>query len=66
MQLKELLQLTIDKKASDLHLVVGVPPILRVDGELVRIPGEQILSPEAVQTLLKEVMSSEQDRKSVV
>lgn len=29
-----LLEAAIQHKASDLHIVVGVPPTLRVDGEL--------------------------------
>ena len=37
MILNELLQITIEKEASDLHLTVGVPPIIRVSGELVPI-----------------------------
>ena len=66
MQLKDLLQLAVEKRASDLHLVVGVPPIIRVDGELLPVPGERILTPEAVEGLLKTVMTAEQlERLSV-
>ncbi len=34
--LDALLQLVVDKGASDLHLSVGLPPVFRVDGELIR------------------------------
>ncbi|MFA5038859.1 MAG: type IV pilus twitching motility protein PilT [Candidatus Omnitrophota bacterium] len=34
MELKDLLMLTIEKKASDLHLTENSPPILRIDGRL--------------------------------
>lgn len=34
--LKELLHLSIQKKASDLHLTENTPPILRIDGKLIR------------------------------
>ena len=34
MDLKELLKLTIQEKASDLHLTENSPPILRIDGRL--------------------------------
>ncbi|PIQ88436.1 MAG: type IV pili twitching motility protein PilT [Candidatus Omnitrophica bacterium CG11_big_fil_rev_8_21_14_0_20_42_13] len=37
MDLRSLLMLTIEKKASDLHLTVDAPPILRIDGHLVNI-----------------------------
>ena len=33
-QVTELLKLTVDKKASDLHLRVPSPPVLRIDGAL--------------------------------
>ncbi|HEX2800002.1 MAG TPA: hypothetical protein VHQ44_10080, partial [Thermoanaerobaculia bacterium] len=32
-----LLRIVVDKKASDLHLTVGSPPIIRVDGDLQRL-----------------------------
>lgn len=32
--LENLLQLAVDERASDLHFSVGVPPMLRVDGQL--------------------------------
>jgi twitching motility protein PilT len=34
MDIQELIQLAKQNKASDLHLVSGVPPMLRIDGEL--------------------------------
>ena len=34
MDLKDLLMLTIERKASDLHLTENTPPILRIDGRL--------------------------------
>lgn len=59
MTIQELLQLTIDRNASDLHLAAGIPPTLRVDGELLVIPYEKGLSNEDVQALLKTCMSAE-------
>lgn len=38
MELDTLLAQMIARKASDLHLVAGVPPIFRIDGELVPAP----------------------------
>lgn len=60
MDIKSLLQLTVDRNAGDLHIVVGVPPNLRVDGELAPIPNEPILTPEIVAGYLKEILTSEQ------
>lgn len=36
---QQFLELTISKNASDLHLVVGVVPMVRVNGELIEIGG---------------------------
>jgi twitching motility protein PilT len=56
MTIPELLKLVVDKKGSDLHLSVGVPPMIRVDGDLQALPGEP-LSHEQVNLMLHEVMS---------
>ncbi len=41
MNLNDLLKMTIEKKASDLHLKVGVPPIIRIDGRLITLETEK-------------------------
>jgi len=58
--IQQLLETVIKKDASDLHLVVGQPPMYRVDGDLTAIPGEEILSLEAAQTLIFDLLTSEQ------
>lgn len=60
MGIKELLQLTADRKASDLHIIAGIPPTLRIDGILSSIPNEGVLTPEIINTHLKGALSSEQ------
>ena len=40
MELDKLLKLVLEKKASDLHLDVGSPPVLRINGIL--LPQEEI------------------------
>ena len=42
MNAKELLQATIDKGASDLHMSLGRPPTLRMRGSLVELPGDPL------------------------
>lgn len=66
MTTKDLLQLTIDRNASDLHLVVGMPPVLRIDGELEQLATEPMLSPETMEKLLQEVMTPEQFERLMV
>lgn len=60
MNIKELLQLTVDRNASDLHLIAGIPPTIRVDGQLSPIANEAVLTPEIVAALIKEVTTAEQ------
>ncbi len=60
MEIKQLLQLAIDRNASDLHIISGIPPHLRIEGQLAPIPDEQILTPEVVNKFVKEILSSEQ------
>src|SRR3989304_5738196 len=58
--IRSLLQKTIDLNASDLHLTVGAPPILRVRGDLHPVSGMDILGPEQIEQLVFELVSDEQ------
>ena len=66
MDLKILLQNVIDSKASDLHLIAGLPPTLRINGELTPIPSSGVLTPDQIGELLKQILNAEQfERLSV-
>jgi twitching motility protein PilT len=43
-EMEELLTTIFDMKASDLHMSVGSPPMVRHDGEMKSIPGRAVLS----------------------
>ncbi|MDP4144656.1 MAG: type IV pilus twitching motility protein PilT [Bacillota bacterium] len=58
--LNELLRITLDRKASDLHITVGVPPVIRVNGHLTQIE-ETILTPEDTQKYSMEILESNYD-----
>jgi twitching motility protein PilT len=47
-----LFRMMVEKKASDLHLSVGSPPMLRQDGEMRAIPGKAVLTPAEAERLL--------------
>jgi twitching motility protein PilT len=55
-----LLEEVVKKKASDLHLQVGLPPILRIDGALTPVSGAEILTDEAVETLVFAILDEDQ------
>ena len=59
MTIQQLLHYTIENKASDLHLVVGSPPMIRLDGDLIAVAGEEVLNPMATEQLLTGVMNTE-------
>lgn len=61
MILDELLKLVHQKGASDLHISVGLPPIIRVDGKLIRVEHPP-LSKEEVQNLICSMLNNEQRR----
>ena len=44
LRIELLLEEVIKKKASDLHLQVGLPPMLRVDGSLQPVSGAIVLA----------------------
>lgn len=55
----ELLQQAGELKASDIHLTVESPPVLRIDGTLRRMAGEQ-LSRADLETLVRSLMTDKQ------
>ena len=58
--IKDLLQQTVDTKASDLHLVAGLPPALRIEGELTYLNNFGVLTGETIKSLLSGAVSADQ------
>ena len=56
-RLDHLLRAAFEWKASDVHLTVGVPPIMRINGELKRY-GQEALRPEDTEEMAKAIVSS--------
>jgi twitching motility protein PilT len=59
MQIKELLIEAKDKEASDLHLNTGIPPVLRINGQLVRLDLPE-LTPEITHKMIYSILSEKQ------
>jgi len=59
-KIEVLLEEVIKKKASDLHLQVGLPPILRIDGKLAPISGLDILNEETLEALIFAILDEDQ------
>jgi twitching motility protein PilT len=60
MDVKILLQNTIDANASDLHIISGIPPTLRIEGDLLAVDAVGVLTPDMVTEILKSVLTGEQ------
>jgi twitching motility protein PilT len=59
-RIEVLLEEVVKKKASDLHLQVGLPPMLRVDGALIAVSGADALNDEAVESLIFAILDEDQ------
>jgi len=56
--MSDLLQLVVSENASDLHIRVGAPPVIRVHGVLHRVEGP-VLRPEDTEELVQSITSEE-------
>lgn len=54
----DLLRRVVESNASDLHLKVGSPPVVRVDGDLIRLDGYEPLKPADTESLASELFTS--------
>ena len=63
MHINDLLKISVERKASDLHLKVGAHPIIRVDGELVPLVDLKRLMQEDTIAMAFSIMSSRQKEK---
>ena len=59
MDVVELLKIGMEKRASDIHITVGVPPILRIDGKLIPL-GMEALKPNDTKELVYGTLSDHQ------
>ena len=55
----DLLRIVVEKGGSDLHVSVGVPPIIRVDGQLLPTNYEKV-TPKDSQRLIYDILTDEQ------
>ncbi len=62
LRIEILLEEVVRRRASDLHLQVGLPPTLRVDGSLVPLSGYNALDESAVEALIFAILDSDQQQ----
>lgn len=60
MDIQELFKITVSQKASDLHLLAGIPPTIRVDGTLRYLTGHPVLEPLAIEEMIYSLITPAQ------
>lgn len=60
LKIEVLLEEVVRRRASDLHLQVGLPPMLRVDGSLVPFNGVAPLNEQQVESLIFAILDDDQ------
>jgi twitching motility protein PilT len=62
LNVKTLLKEMMERRATDLHITVGAPPTIRIDGELERTEYDP-LTPQETQTLVYSLLKDEQKKR---
>ena len=60
--IEELLRKAHEAKASDLHITVGVPPKMRINGEMITMDYERLM-PKDTEAILDQVMNEQQKER---
>ena len=63
MELVDMLKVAVQAGASDIHLVVGKPPLMRVSGEIIEIPNFTKINAEESKRLIYSILYEEQRAK---
>lgn len=62
MDITELLTFAVQQRASDLHITAGLPPMIRVEGDVRRIKMDE-LDQKQVQALIYDIMNDQQRKE---
>ncbi len=63
MRIEDLLKSAVEKKASDLHLKVGISPIIRVDGHLIPLDKSPKITQEDAIAIAFSIMNNQQKQR---
>ncbi len=62
-QLEEILELAIGKEATDVHISPGLPPVIRINSQLVPIDKEPVLTAQDTQEIAFSLLSEKRKEK---
>jgi twitching motility protein PilT len=60
MDIKKILEMCVQYAASDVHILVGIPPMLRLHGKLLTIPDTQVMTPALALEVVNSLLSEQQ------
>ncbi len=63
MSISKILEKSVERNASDIHLVVGKPPVYRINGGLIEDGDYEPLGPDKVRQLTYSILNEEQQKK---
>lgn len=63
LEVNNLLTIVLQRGASDLHLVTGKPPTIRVDSQLVELKDYEVLSGATIGAMIEVLLSSDERKK---
>jgi len=61
-KIDKLFKEAVKKNASDLHIIAGQPPILRIDGQLTKLKDQAILTPSDTEELCMSILNEKQKK----
>lgn len=62
MDIKKILEMCVQYAASDVHILVGIPPMLRLHGKLLTVPETKAVTPAQAEEVVN-ILLSEQQRE---
>ena len=66
MNIHDILGMVVDQQGSDAHLITGIKPMLRVDGELLPVDQAPILQQEQMEALVFPLLTKDQRDKLLI
>ncbi len=51
---------TMERKATDLHLCVGTPPLMRINSKLTPVPDTEVIKPDMINAIVEMYLNEEQ------
>src|ERR1043166_4858925 len=63
MDIDNMLHMLVENEASDLHLRVGEPPVMRIHGDLKRLEGMELLTDRSMYDLIYPTLNEERQQR---